>query len=1057
MTDGSIAQLSYNQKALWFLHQQEPRNIAYPVSRSIRILSDIDAPALQRALKAVTGRHAILRTVYYSVDGVPYQQVSPSQEAVLGINAVPGISLSGLRELLENDASRPFDLERGPLLRASLYTRGEADHVLLLSLHHIAADGLSMVLFVEELLKTYGELTGGPQAALSQPKAEYADFVRWQEDMLAGPEGERLWSYWRQKLAAPRAQIVLPSGHPRTPFQSFQGASHAFVLEPEAAQKVRNLARRENTTSFVVLLAAFEVLLFKLTGTGDVIVGTSTLARGKWDFMRVLGDFANTVAIRGRLSATMTFSDFVRQLAITVDEAVAAQDFPFPLLVHRLQPERNAGSPLFSTFFNFHRKFRELTTLLAGDTPDGPIGEGGLQLAPFPLELSTGQFELALEMAEIADKFRGKFNYRTALFEKSTIAGFAAQFLALLESLTSDPDAALAAVSCVSPMPAPAEDSVPALLEQLRQRDIRVTLDGGRLRINAPRGALDEDTKATLAARRDGIIDHLKAAATAAKEPALLRKGPRNRPVPASPAQQRLWFLNRIDPGNTGYNIGGGLRLRGLLDIELMKQAIMALTARHEAFRTRIVEHNGEPQLELLETSLARIDIADLLAHPATSREASLQALGEALLKTPFGMAQGQLAAFLIVRLAADEHVLILAMHHAISDGWSLAIACHEICELYDALATGQQAKLAPLSADYIDYAAWEAAQSAAGRFDESLAYWKRQLQGAPATIELPFDRPRPPVPSGRGGRVRRYFDRDLIAALEACSRKQNATLFMTLLAAWQVLMHRYSGQDDIVVGTPVANRDLPEFEGTIGCLVNNIPLRARLDGNPRFDEFLAQVKQTLLDAFDHRALPFDKLVQGLNPERTVSHAPVFQVLFALMSFPVQSLSPAGMSADFVELDNGAARFDLAIELEKTPAGKHAGEFGAVYEYASGLFDDSTIARLHEHFVNLLAAAAGHPHRDPGPCHRAIPARRPAHAHDGAHGLSSFELGFAIKEFTGRWVLMLLGGLIDLGLAALVIAGWLGTGAIILGVYVGINFLFTGFALISAALDARST
>ena len=242
----------------------------------------------------------------------------------------------------------------------------------------------------------------------------------------------------------------------------------------------------------------------------------------------------------------------------------------------------------------------------------------------------------------------------------------------------------------------------------------------------------------------------------------------------------------------------------------------------------------------------------------------------------------------------------------------------------------------------------------------------------APAALALPTDRKRPPVPSHRGGRLRRYLDGGLIASLEQCSRDHGATLFMTLLAAWQVLMYRHSGQEDVVIGTPMANRDIPALEGVIGCLVNNVVMRGRLDGNPGFNKFLEQVKQTTLAAFDHRVLPFDRLVQGLNPERSASHAPIFQVLFTLMSFPVRSLAPAGLTADFVDLDTGVSRFDLTIELSPVTTGGHSGEFAAMYDYDSDLFDAPTISRMHEHFDRLLRAIVG---KSVMPDRRSAPAR----------------------------------------------------------------------------------
>ena len=299
-------------------------------------------------------------------------------------------------------------------------------------------------------------------------------------------------------------------------------------------------------------------------------------------------------------------------------------------------------------------------------------------------------------------------------------------------------------------------------------------------------------------------------------------------------------------------------------------------------------------------------------------------------------------------------------MHHAAADAWSLMnIASRDLCELYDARATGRVANLPRLPIQYVDYAAWEREQMISGGFAEHVAYWKRQLQDAPALLELPTDRPRPAAQSFRGGSVRRYFNGHLIDILKTLARDHQATLFMVLLAAWQVLLHRYTAQDDIVVGSPVTSRGRPAFEGIIGTFVNNLVLRSRLGGNPTFADFLAQVKENVLSAFDHSALPFDMLVEALNPPRSTSHSPIFQVLFSFIS--LETVAPGKLSAEIVEWDKHTSRFDLSLDLGFVEIGEHKGELCAIYEYAADLFDEPTIVRLHAHFEQVMAAVAANP------------------------------------------------------------------------------------------------
>ena len=912
-----ICQLSFAQRSHWLMHQQMPQSWAYNIALSFRVEGAVDQLALRQALQALVDRHAILRTTYDVSDGALCQLVAGTGAPILECHTVPDMADAELFGRVQADFRRPFDLAECPPFRVSFYTRDPEHHVLLLTFHHIAVDASSMLIIVDELTRLYSEAVAGHPTGLARQEVHYVDYVRWQQDLLAGAEGELLWSHWSRQFPAPPTSLNLPIDYPRPPINCGEGASVPVNLSADLTARVRELSRQRGTTPFVVLLATFHVFLSHLSGGGDVVVGAPAMGRSNPQYLHVVGNFVNSLPIRARISHSMTFSDIVDQLRGTLLGALDAQEYPLSLLVQRLQPPREPGrSPLFDTFFMFQQfeEFSRHPELWSGDSPKD---FGALRLAAYPIQQQEGAFDLTLELAEHHAGIFGSIKYRSDLFKEPTIRRFSEDYVTLALALICNPAKNLSDIMASVRATSSDIDDISLLISCLRERDIRLFLDGGRLRINAPRGALDDETKATITARRDEIITHLKefAVSTDEGEPDPLRRIPRDGLIPASSAQQRLWFLNQVDPGQANYNIGGGLRFHGHLDTELMRQAILSLISRHEAFRTRIVENNGQPWLELLNTSRVGVDSVDLSTHPADRRDEEVRLLGESLLKTPFNMAQGALAAFLIIRLAPDDHVVLVAMHHVISDGWSLAIAHNEVCALYDALAAGRPANLAPPPIEYLDYAAWEVTQARAGHFEEQLAYWKHQLKGAPATLELPSDRPRPPVPSHRGGRLRRYFDGRLIASLEAYSREQNATLFMTLLAAWQVLMYRYSGQDDIVVGTPVANRDAPELERVIGCLVNNIPLRGRLDGNPRFPNFLAQLKQTTLAAFDHRTLPFDKLVQALNPERSVNHAPIFQVFFTLMSFPVQSLAPAGLTADFVELDSGASRFDLAIEM----------------------------------------------------------------------------------------------------------------------------------------------
>jgi amino acid adenylation domain-containing protein len=490
-----------------------------------------------------------------------------------------------------------------------------------------------------------------------------------------------------------------------------------------------------------------------------------------------------------------------------------------------------------------------------------------------------------------------------------------------------------------------------ALLRRLEERGVKLLLEGEALRVSAPKGVLDDRLRAELTANKPALI-----AVLSSKAPGGLKRASREGRLPVSAAQQRLWFLDQVNPGNAAYNIAGAVRVRGHVDLAALNGAFDDLIARHDALRTRIGERDGAPWLEVTEAARAKIEFLDHSSEPRAQAEAAILRLANELQGVGFDMAQGPLSKLRLIRLADDHHVLASSIHHVIADGWSLSLMTSEVFLLYQARVAGKGTPLVPLTFSPIDYAAWESEQIASHRFDPSLAYWKQALSGAPALLDLPTDHQRPLMPTARGGRLVRFIDLALIAQVKARAQQQGATVFIALMTCWQAVLHRYSGQDDIVVGTPLANRDRPEFEGLIGCLINNVVVRGQLQDNPALAQFLDQLRGQALRAFKHGQVPFDLVVEHLNPQRSASHAPIFQVLFTHMAFPVGAPPVAGLKLESITLDPVGSRFDLSCEMSVDPFGEHANQQRVSYEFLLDLFDESSIARLHDHFEQMLTA-----------------------------------------------------------------------------------------------------
>ncbi|MEU6430648.1 amino acid adenylation domain-containing protein [Microbispora sp. NPDC046973] len=415
---------------------------------------------------------------------------------------------------------------------------------------------------------------------------------------------------------------------------------------------------------------------------------------------------------------------------------------------------------------------------------------------------------------------------------------------------------------------------------------------------------------------------------------------------PLSHAQERLWFLEQYAPGTTAYTVAFAVRLDGgEIDDAALERALVEVARRHESLRTRFVTtDDGTPELVLDDEPVVELRLSD---DPATVRETVQEQLDR-----PFDLATGPLLRLLLVRLGAREHVLLLTMHHAVTDGWSCDIVMEELLALHEAYRTGTDAGLAAPPVQYGDYALWERGRT----HEDDIRYWRERLAGLPP-LELPTDLPRPPEQGSAGAAHGVVLDRELVDALTALGGANGATLYMTLLAAFQVLLARYSGQDDFAVGSPVSGRDLPELERVVGLFINSLPMRADLSGDPTFTELLGRVRETALDAYAHQELPFDRLVGELGVERDVSRSPVFQVMFALQNYRSAPLRTQGLTMSAYPFEVTASRFDLALYLMDQGDGLRGN-----ITYRTELFRPATIARLAECFENLLRSIAADPH-----------------------------------------------------------------------------------------------
>ncbi|HEX8161810.1 MAG TPA: amino acid adenylation domain-containing protein [Pyrinomonadaceae bacterium] len=1492
--------LSFGQRALWFLHRLAPDSPAYNLAAAVRVRPPLDAGALRRAFQQLVERHPCLRTTFAERAGQPSQRVHEHAEIFFRQEDASSWDEATLQARLVEEANRPFDLAQGPLLRVSLLGTGAGGQVMLVGVHHIVSDFWSLTVLVAELGRLYDAARAGQTLALAPLSLQYTDYVRWQEEMLSGPEGQRLWDYWRARLAGAPSILSLPTDRPRPPAQTFRGASVTRDFGGGLSRAVKSFSRARGVTPYMTLLAAFQLLLYRHTGQQDLLVGTPSSGRGWAGLSGVVGYFVNPLVLRADLSGGPSFEALVERVRRDALAAFEHQEFPFARLVERLQPERDASrSPLFQVMFvlqQAHLLDEQGLSAFALGEPGARLQLGGLALESLPLEQQVSPFDLTLATAFARGGLKASLQYNSDLFGRPTAERMLDHFRCLLEDALARPARPVAELSLLTdeerhrllvswnetgPGPAP-ELCLHEFFERQAARtpsatalvagDERLTYEGLNARANrlarhlrasgvgpearvgvcvgrgaemvvalvavlkaggaylpldpaypkqrlafmledsgarfllteerlidslprttahtifldrdraefAPRGADDlapaarpqnlayviytsgstgvpkgvaiqhrsaaallrwahsafdaddlggvlastsicfdlsvfelfvplgcggkvivaenalelpalkargevrllntvpsamaelsrigavpasvrvvnlagealsrqlveqvyaqetirrvwnlygpsEDTtystgaviekgrtekptigrplagcetyvlderlrpvpvgvtgelyvggdglargylnRPELTAERfvphpfareggarlyrtgdlvrylpDGHIDFLgrrdqqiklrgfriepgeieaelsrhaalrEAVVVARKErddgdarlvayvvagaqpppapddlrsflrerlpehmipsafvaldalpltpngkvdrralpapsreargavfaaprtpvemalasvwsellkvepvgafdnffelgghsllatqlvsrvrdefkielplrrvferPALcdlaasvgeeiegqraapcapIRRVERGGPLPLSFAQQRLWFIDQLEPGGPLYNMPAALRLAGRLDADALERALSEIVRRHEVLRTTFEVVGGEPAQIVHPARPHALPVVDLRDQPRADAEAELRRLAREEGRRPFDLRRGPLLRTALVRLGEDDHALLVTMHHIVSDGWSLGVMVEELKALYEAFVEGRPSPLPELEIQYADFAAWQRDRLAGAALEEQLAYWRRQLEGAPTVLKLPTDRPRPALQRHRGGRVAVALPGELAEALRALSRERGATLFMTLLAAWKALLSRHSGQDDLLVGTPIAGRNHAQTEPLVGFFVNTLVMRGDLSGDPTFAGLLARVREAALAAYAHQEVPFEKLVEELQPERDMSRAPLFQVMFVMQNAPARALELPGLKLSRLEDAGEAAKFDLMLELEESGAGV-TGFLG----YDADLFDARTVGRMATRFRVLLEGVAANPER----------------------------------------------------------------------------------------------
>jgi aspartate racemase len=497
--------------------------------------------------------------------------------------------------------------------------------------------------------------------------------------------------------------------------------------------------------------------------------------------------------------------------------------------------------------------------------------------------------------------------------------------------------------------------TIEELLSHLRSLNIKLWLEGESLRYSAPKGVLTPELRFKIKERKIEIVNFLqKVTQISGRTLPPVQSLSRDEVLPLSFTQQRLWFLHQLEKESAAYHLYTAFRLTGRLKVGILEKSLTEIIRRHEVLHTTFSMKDGNA-IQIIAPvqpmTLQKVNLSSL-----AEQSAKVQQIFTNEFHHPFDLSKGPLLRGTLLQLGEKEHVLLLTMHHIISDGWSRGIFYRELSALYDAFGNGQPSPLSKLPIQYIDFAAWQRTFLQGKMLDEQLSYWKQQIDGF-TTLDLPTDKVRPPQQTFRGSRHFLSFPKSLSQAIKALSQQEGVSLFISLLTAFTILLYRYTGQDDLVIGTATANRTVPEIEDLIGCFINTLALRTKIENNPNFRELLARVKQTTLDAYEHQHLPFEKLVEELQLSRDMSRSPIFQVMLVLQNAPTRrALQLTGLTLTPLMLDPGIAQFDLNCHIWE-----EGEELRGFFEYNTDLFEASTIERMQGHFQILLEGIVANP------------------------------------------------------------------------------------------------
>ncbi|MFS0516454.1 condensation domain-containing protein [Nostoc sp. UIC 10607] len=986
----AIYPLSFSQQGMLFETLYTPELGIHIEQFTCVLDGKLNFSAFEQGWQQIIERHAIFRTGFVWKDQEqPLQVVLRQVEIPIERQDWRQYSLSEQQEQLEafikTERDRGLNLTKPPLMRLALLQMGEETYQFVWTHHHILMDGWCVPLVFQEVLSCYQAFSKGQNLQL-KPVRPYRDYITWlqQQDL------SQIEVFWRRALqgftkSTPLGKIELGNCSATERY-----GEESLSLNASNTATLKSLAKANRLTLNTVVQGVWALLLCRYSHEEDVLFGITVSGRPPSlpGVESTIGLFINTLPLRLKINPQEQLWLWLQDIQ-TYNFELRQYEHSHSGQVHQWS-EVPGALPLYESILVFENY---------------PVDSAVLQSSDFKIDISDLRFigaqtKYALTLlVTVESELELKLIYDARRFDSADVALIREHFVAVLQNLISEPEISIATLlgqipvnqipkfktlqlesekTFVTPR-TPIEEVIAGIwtqvlgLEKVGSNDNFFELGGhsllatqiiSRLRdafqVELPLRYLFESP--TIAELAQSIEKLMKAGQGLKELP--IQPCPRETNLPLSFAQQRLWFIDQLEPGSSLYNDTIAVRLTGRLNIAALAQSLNEIVQRHEALRTTFTTVDGQPVQVITPVLRLSLPIVDLRSRSVSFRESlspntqqiEIEHFAAEESQRPFNLAEGPLLRVMLLQLNKDEHVLLFTIHHIVSDAWSMGLLVQEAATLYEAFNRGQPSPLPELPIQYADFAYWQQQWLVGEVLETQLSYWQRHLSGAPTMLKLPMARPRPRVQTFGVGSTNFVIPKALTEEIKTLSRQEGVTLFMTLLATLQTLLSRYTHQEDIVVGTDVANRNRSNTEQLIGFFVNLLVLRTDLSGNPSFRELLRRVREVALGAYAHQDLPFAKLVDALQPERKLGHTPLFQILFVLQNTPNPTVELSELTLTPMEINTGMARFDLALFVTETEQG-----LMGTWKYSTDLFDADSITRMSGHFETLLKNIVAQP------------------------------------------------------------------------------------------------